>query len=105
MQVLFCDAIDIIDRLYKLTVKVRSPTSRTGPSARNFYRDKYVDAKGKELMLTREERVEAREQSEKFHERRIEDIVRQLWRDLAGTPSPSQLRVEKFTGHTRALIK
>jgi hypothetical protein len=105
VHILLNDVIDIIDRLYKLAAKVRSPTTRTAPSARNFYRHKYEDKDGNEFVFTREEREFAREQNESYQKRRIEEIVCQMRRDHAGTPSPSQLRVDKFDAHTDAFIE
>jgi hypothetical protein len=105
VHILLNDVIDIVDRLYKLAAKVRSPMTRTAPPARNFYRHKYEDKDGNQLVLTREERELAREQNESYQKRRIKEIVRQMRRDRAGTPSPSQLRVDSFEAHTDAFIE
>lgn len=88
----FDDVVDIIDRLYHLASKVRNTSTRHPPSARNFYQDLCLDPNGNSFVLDRKEKLElrerAKEQTERFHYRRIKELVRQARRDDAGKPEP-----------------
>jgi hypothetical protein len=120
LQLLFDDAIDIINRLYKLAVKVRSATTRQPPSTQNFYRDHhdYRDEDGNKVKPSPEEISQARklaiEQCEELHQRRIEDIIAQeRLRQLPSSPisedvdSPQRFRpiIQLFDHHTKNFIK
>ena len=104
-EAIFNDIVDIIDRLYRLAAKLRSSTNRAPPSARNFYRDPYTGPDGEELFLTRNERDQARIQSEGFHSRRIEEIILQALRDEVGKPHPGEIEIPELKPHTKALIR
>ena len=105
----FDDIVDIIDRLYHLAARLRSTTARNPPSARNFYRDPYLDSDGNDLVLAREERTEfrkrAREQTERFHYRRIKEIVRQTLRNEVGKPHPEESERVKLSPHAKKLAE
>lgn len=99
----FTDINDILDRLYRLAVKFRSPTNRTLPSVRNFYRHSYRTAEGIESIPKSEERVWIREQCEEIHTRRIEEIIRQLRKDR--NAALEDLGTNEQASHVKALIK
>jgi hypothetical protein len=103
----FDDVVDIIDRLYRLAAKLRSTKARNPPSARNFYRDLYIDSDGNNIVLEREERAEirkkAKEQSEHLHYRRIKEIVRQAFRDDGGKAHPEETERVKLSPHDKEL--
>ena len=105
----FHDVVDIVDRLYRLAAKLRSTTARNPPSARNFYRDPYLDSDGNDLALDRKDRTElrkrAKEQTERFHYRRIKEIVRQALRDEAGKSSPEETERVKLGPQDKNLAR
>ncbi|KAJ4300024.1 hypothetical protein N0V90_005273 [Kalmusia sp. IMI 367209] len=105
----FDDIVDIVDRLYRLAAKLRSATARNPPSARNFYRDSYLGSDGNELVLAREEKMElrkkAKEQTERFHYRRIKEIVRQALRDGAGKSDPEETERVKPAPYDKTLAE
>jgi hypothetical protein len=99
------DISDIIDRLYRLAAKLRSSTNRVPPSARNFYRESLTGVDKQEFYLTSSEREIAKVQTEEFHLRRIEEIVRQSRRDEGGDPFPREDRTPELDPDTKAVIK
>lgn len=99
------DISDIIDRLYRLAAKLRSSTNRAPPSARNFYREPLTGVDGEEVYLTSSERQIAKAQTEGFHLRRIEEIVRQSQRDEGGDSFPREDRTPELDPHTKAVIQ
>ena len=105
----FDDLVDIIDRLYRLAAKLRSTTARNPPSARNFYRDPYLDSDGNDLVLEREEgaelRKKAKEQTERFHYRRIKEIIRQALKEDAGNSYLEEPDRVKFGPEEKELVR
>jgi hypothetical protein len=102
IKAFFTDVVDIIDRLYRLAAKLRNPTHRTLPSARNFYRQPYTIAAGNICIPTREERACIREQCEGIHTRRIEEIIRQLRTDR--NAARDDLDTSEQESHVKTLI-
>jgi hypothetical protein len=105
----FEDIVDIIDRLYRLAAKLRSTTTRNPPSSRNFYRDPYLDPDGNVMVIDKEEKTElrrkAKEQTERFHYRRIKEIVRQAVRDEAGKSEPEESERVKLSSHNKLPVE
>ncbi|CAI6340021.1 unnamed protein product [Periconia digitata] len=99
------DISDIIDRLYRLASKLRNSATRAPPSARNFYREPLMNAQGEEIQLTQSERKAAKEQTEQFHQQRIEEIVLQTLRDERDEPYTKTYCTPYLSPRTTAVIR
>jgi len=82
IQALLGDIKDVVDRLYRLAARLRNPTARALPCAKNFHRLTYKASDGQDVLLTKEERRLAHKQCEMLHSKRVEDIVRQSFKKI-----------------------
>ncbi|KAJ4302673.1 hypothetical protein N0V90_001562 [Kalmusia sp. IMI 367209] len=104
VSIILEDISDIVDRLYRLAAKLRSSKNRAPPSAGNFYREPLNGEDGESYMNSNERQI-AKAQTEEFHTRRIQEIVRQFRRDASGDPYPREDRTPELDIHTKAVIR